>query len=448
MEAFLVADGRASYPMMADIQLHIRGVLDRDLFEAALEAALVRNPLFRCLLGRDPRLGPVWLPTTEMPSIGWAALGAPLDERYDATVDLTTEIGLRIWVRQGADRATVLLHFHHACADALGTFAFVEDLLAAYAVRCPGEQVVVQRPLAPARLLRRGLASIPPRNWYQQIFDLLVGGREALRFFLQSPRQIAGALPVDSGPAAQNIAQAAPNEMQTRALGPALTRQLRGVASEAGVTVNDLLLCDMFATMRRWNIEHGQADGRGRLRILMPQNLREPKDAATPAANIMSFAFLTRRSDRCQDSRALHKSVHTETEAIRRGRLSAYFLGSLATALSAGVLDKLLASRICFSTVVLSNFGVPARRFVTEFPRASDGLIVGNTVFCGLTGVPPTRPGTRAAFAVVTSAEDLTISVKCDPRYFAPVDAARLLDEYVNQVAATATRGVAEPKHR
>ena len=465
MEAFLLADGRAGYPMMADIQLHFGGALDRDLFESALYDALARNPLFRCIVGRDPQLGQVWLTAAEMPSIDWAPLGEPLDERYDANVDLTTQIGLRIWVRQGAERSTVLLHFHHACADALGTFAFVEDLLASYATICPGGQTIARRPLVPLRLRRRGLASIPSRNWYQQIFDLVFGGREALRFFLQSPTPIAGgkraadnarsadpplpaggAPPVDRKSTAQTTT--APNEMRTRALGPELTAKLRRVASEAGVTVNDLLLCDMFVTMRRWNAEHGQADGRSRLRILMPQNLREPEDAATPAANIMSFAFLTRRSDRCQDSRGLRKSVHTETEAIRRGRLSAYFLGSLATALAAGLLDRLLASRICFSTVVLSNFGVPTRRFVAEFPRTAEGLVVGNTVFCGVTGVPPTRPGTRAAFAVVSSSQDLTISLKCDPRHFGPIDAARLLDEYVNQVAATATRDQAGGKNR
>ncbi len=185
MEAFLVADGRPGYTMMADIQLHFVGTLDRELFELALQDALVRNPLYRCLVARDPRLGQVWLPTTRMPSIDWAPHGTPLDERYDALVDLATDIGLRIWVRQDAKRSTVLLHFHHACADALGTFAFVEDFLAAYAMLCPGGQVVARRPLDPSRLRRRGLASIPKRNWHQQIFDLFFGGREALRFFLQ-----------------------------------------------------------------------------------------------------------------------------------------------------------------------------------------------------------------------------------------------------------------------
>ncbi len=109
----------------------------------------------------------------------------------------------------------------------------------------------------------------------------------------------------------------------------------------------------------------------------MPQNCASPKTSPPRRpTSAQSFAFLTRRSDRCENLRDLRKSVHAETEAIRRGRLSAYFLGSLAAALAAGVLDKLLASRFCFSSVVLSNFGVPTRRFVAEFPRTPEGLVV------------------------------------------------------------------------
>jgi hypothetical protein len=436
METFMMADGRPGYPMFADVQLAFDGVLDRDIFAAALAAALVRNPLFCCIVGRDPRLGLVWLQTDQTPDVDWSPLGTPLGDRYDATIDLKNEIGLRIWVRQGTDSSTVLLHFHHACADGMGMFAFVEDLLALYSTFCPGGPAVALRPLEPARLLRRGLASIPQRRWYQHPFDLFFGLREALRFFLRAPSPIAAPKPAGDG------TRAAGAEMLTRSLGPELTARLRRAATKAKATVNDILLCNLFATLQRWNAAHGQAAGRKWLRILMPQNLREPEDSATPTANIMSFAFLTRRANCCESAAALMPALHAEAEAIRRDRLSVFFLGSLAAALSAGVLDKLLASKICFSTVVLSNLGLPSRRFVAQFPQTSQGLIVGNTIFRSLTAVPPLRPGTRAAFAIISSADDLTLTLKCDPQYFEPIDAARLLDEYVNQLAATAAGGL------
>jgi hypothetical protein len=430
MEAFLHLDGRAGYPMMTDIQLEFDGALDPSTFERALATAINRNPLYRCLVGHDSRLGRVWIPTDEVPSIDWAPLGTPLGEQYDSTVDLTKQIGLRIWVRQTGNRTTVLLHSHHACADALGTFSFVEDLLAAYASLCPGAEPIALRPLEPERLLKRGLASIPKRKWYHHPFDLMFGVREGLSFFLRAPAPLA------SPNSATAELPASRSEMLTRSLGSEMTAGLRAAAATAGATVNDLLLCDLFVTLRRWNAARGQS--KGWLRILMPQNLRESEDRATPTANIMSFAFLTRRANHCDAAATLLPALCTETKVIRRDRLSVFFLGSLAAALAAGVLEKLLASKICFSTAVLSNFGVPARRFVAQFPQTAEGLIIGNVVFRSLVGVPPLRPGTRAAFAVVGSADDLTFTVKCDPQYFGPIDAARLLDEYVGQVAATA----------
>ena len=86
---------------------------------------------------------------------------------------------------------------------------------------------------------------------------------------------------------------------------------------------------------------------------------------------------------------------------------------------------------------------MPTRQFVARFPQTDQGLIVGNTIFRSLTGVPPLQPGMRAAFGIITNFNDLTITLKCDPQFFRPNDVARLLDEYVSQVAASAADGVA-----
>ena len=257
-------------------------------------------------MGRDPRLGQIWLPTDQVPNIDWAPLGTPLGERYDTRIDLTKEIGLRIWVRQAADRSTVLLHFHHACGDALGTFGFVEDLLALYSSLYPGGPAITLRPLKPARLLRRGVAAISKRKWHQQLLDFTIDVREVLKFLVQVPANLASSnRPTDSLRPTQA-------EMRTRSLGPELTAKLRSAAARAGATVNDVLLCDLFVALRRWNAVHCQGKGRKWLRIVMPQNLRTPEDSATPVANIMSFAFLNApheplRKCRCPDAIAAQR---------------------------------------------------------------------------------------------------------------------------------------------
>ena len=158
-----------------------------------------------------------------------------------------------------------------------------------------------------------------------------------------------------------------------------------------------------------------------------------------PSANVMAFAFVTRRADRCDNPESLLQSIHEETEAVRRGQLSRYFIGGLAAVQSAGALDWLLRRPICFSTAVLTNLGDPTRRFVARFPRSAAGLVVGNLVFRGLAGGPPLRPLTRAAFSIFNSAKTLSVSLKSDPHNFSPGDMRRLLDRYLEQLASTSS---------
>jgi hypothetical protein len=434
MEWFMWADGRPEYPMMCDLELHFRGRVNRAAFDAGLAAAMDRAPLFRSLVEPRRKGPPVWVLTDRMPEVDWAPFGAPWGEKYDTLIDLTAEPGLRVYVREGHDRSAVRLHFHHACADGIGGYAFIEDFLAGYSQAFPDGAATRMRPLEPRRLVGRGDPGTAGRGVYRGIVDTLVGAREGARFFLQKPLPLA---PVEPSPASATaarrqvgfIAQSCPDEV---AVG------LRGAATAARVSVNDLVMRDLFVTLRRWNAEHEREPGRRRLRILMPQNLRERADRAMPATNLLGFAFVTRRADQCLAPRELLASIHEETEAVRRGQLSRYFIGGLAAVQSAGMLRRVLDSSLCFSTAILTNLGDPTRRFVARFPRGDGGLVVGNLLFDRIEGVPPLRPRTRAAFSLFNSARTLSISLKCDPHLFSPADTQELMNQFLAQLAESA----------
>jgi hypothetical protein len=433
MESFMVADATVGYPMMADHYLYFAGRIDRAAFDAGLAFALERNPLLTARVESDGRGGLQWSLGKQSPTVDWAPIGTPVDDRYNGHVDLTKEPGLRIWVREGQDRSTVLLHVHHACADGIGGFAFIEDLMAGYANAYPGATPVPPREVDIDRLTQRGAAGLTPRSLLRKITDSFVGVREAARFFLQSPRPLARAANSDASKSPLR-----PN-LVSQTLSEETTLGLRQEATRTGATVNDVLLRDMFVTLRRWNRERGELPAGANLRILMPQNLREREDRTLPAANVMSFAFVTRRADRCDDPDALLASIHEETTAVRKGKLSLYFLGSLGSLQSAGLLSWLLRRKLCFSTVVLTNLGESTRRFSTSCPRlAEGGLAVGNLVYEGVDAVPPLRPLTRAAFGIRNSPRTLTISLKFDLSLYSVADAEQLLAEYVAQLQATA----------
>ncbi len=431
LESFMLADARADYPMMCDIELEFEGSLDRGAFESALAFALARNPLFTCRVETSRRGALHWVLTDQMPPVQWVSLDAPLDDSYGAMADLTSQSGLRIWVRQGRNCTKVLLHFHHACGDALGSFGFIGDLFAGYSVSCPVSRAVTPRSIDPQRLTRRGEAGLGDRSWWRRACDSIAGPREGLRFFLQSPRPLAPSANVEATESAVRptfITATCPEEVTSR---------LREKAHAARATTNDIMLRDLYRVMRRWNTDHGEPPGRRRLRILMPQNLRSAADYTMPAANVMSFAFVTRAAHLCDAPEEMLESIREETEAVRRGRLSLYFLGGLGALQSNGLLKTVLNRPFCFATAVLTNLGDPTRRFGTSFARSPQGLVVGDVVLRGVAAVPPLRPQTRAAFSVVNHAGSMSISLKWDPRQLSRLDAEQLLGQYVAQLNAT-----------
>jgi hypothetical protein len=359
----------------------------------------------------------------------------PFGPDYDAPLDLAVEPGLRIFARVGQENSEILFQFHHACADGIGSFGFLEDFLAGYALACDGHRgAVIPRNLDPTRLLQRGAAGVVPRSLYRRLTDPYVGAREGLRFFLQAP------LPLAQGPesAVQPPGATAPRPYLSEICCPEMTRALRRAASAAQVNLNDLLLRDLFIALCQWNAQHGDQPDRRRLRILMPHSLRSREDAAMSAANAMSFAFLTRSARRCRRPAELLASIRAETARIRDEKLSLYFLGSIASLQSAGLLQWLLDRQLCFASAVLTNVGDPTRRFSTRFPRSGSGLAVGNVLLQDISGTAPLRPLTRAAFCVGNSAQNIRIYLKTDPRYFTLGDARSLLQAYANRLTATA----------
>ncbi|QDU92548.1 hypothetical protein [Lignipirellula cremea] len=432
IEEFMLADSRPQYPMMADLEMHFQGRIRREPFDAALAQALARAPLFQSVIQTGPKGARHWVRTEQPVPVIWGDENAPLDDAYDAPVDLTAEPGLRVYVRSGETSSSVLLHFHHACSDGMGAFAFIEDFLAAYAQAC-GDDSVAMRPLEPERLRHRGALGTAGRSAYRGLVDTFIGAREGIRFFLQRPSPL---------PAIQDPPIAETARLRIRATNGRCSEEttagLRKAATALNCTVNDLLLRDLFLTMHQW---HNQQDGpstRGQLRILMPQNLRERDDRRMPTGNMLGFAFVTRKRRLCESPQELLRSISHETAAVREGQLSRYFLGGLDALHKAGWLPRVLQGKLCFASAVLTNLGNPLRRFVTRFPRAGSKLKIGDLKLVELTGVPPLRPNTRAVFAVFGSHDKLTLCLRTDPYLYSADDNAQLLNLYLARLDATA----------
>ena len=101
----------------------------------------------------------------------------------------------------------------------------------------------------------------------------------------------------------------------------------------------------------------------------MPYDLRSRVDLRMPAANRLSFSFLGRNADQCQDFDKLLASVQAEVLAIKESRLPLDFLDALKSAARCPCATKWVINRSRrMATVVLTYTGDISRGMQRDFP--------------------------------------------------------------------------------
>lgn len=437
-ESFMMADDRPAYPMTYVFQLVVSGRIERAAFERAVCEAAARHPLLSSHI--VPIRGRVrgWLPCDEKPPIDWGARGEPLTAPYWDPLDLTKHVGLRVWVREGEQRSDLYFQFHHACCDGVGAYEFFDDLFTLYAAATTPDAAPPElRPLEPERLATRGTFGLEPVPWRQYASLWLTGLREAWKFLAQRPVPVVAATRRRRS-AARLVPPEHPGYVVHTFEADKL-RALRAAAEEQGVTLNDLLVRDLFLTVYEWNARHGRPLGDRRwLRVMVPCNVRRADDRTMPAANVMSYAFLNRRAGACRQPDELLASLREEIALAVRWRTSLYFIGAVATADAVPyALKAVVRAPRCFASAVLTNQGNPGQWFQGRFPRRAGRVTAGNLEIEQFFAVPPVRPGTAACFSVTVYGGQLTLSLKCDPYRFTVDQAAQLLAAYAARLGSS-----------
>jgi len=371
------------------------------------------------------------------PAVDWAEEATPIAHPGGEFIDLRSESGLRVWVRTGDNRSRVLFQFHHACCDGLAGLMVVQDFLSCYK-QAAGETGVELRLLDPAELKRRDqLASAADAKP-----TLGVALRDSW-VTLQVWRRILFKNPTVLAAPAKASGETARREFlgfSTETLTVQETQQLNTLAASLGSTTNDVLIRDLFVTLREWNRRHvGQAGDR--LRITIPVNVRRRDEAKMPAANRIGYGFVTGLLDGQASPQDRLAEVQLEMKQIKEWKLGLYFLGGLALGRGVpGVMPWMLRRERSFATAVLSNVG----RFVADPAnrRRDARWTCGPLVLNRVIGVPPVRRLTRAAIIALEYAGELTLALRCDPQLFDDAQTRVLLELFVAQVRGTIASGL------
>ncbi|MFO0807120.1 MAG: WS/DGAT domain-containing protein [Gemmataceae bacterium] len=319
-------------------------------------------------------------------------------------VDLKRGPGLRATWR---DRE-LLFEFHHACIDGLGVVHFLSELFAELRSSANPEPAGVQVKD------NRGTACAPTLRTGSVLHRLSFALRRVATFYRHRPRPLAVIAPSRRGGPAWH----------SGTLSTDVTNALRAVARRLEVTVNDLLIRDLFLALAAWNAAANQPGGN--IRLAVPMSTRD--GTSQDIANSVSMVFLDRRTRR-HDSDNLLRSIAAEMSLVRRERLEAALLRALnLLGRVPGAIRRVYGSPRCHSTSVISNVGV-----------LFDGRAVriGDSALCDVTFLAPVRPLTRVAFVAVTYAGQLSIGVTIDPTELSGKDGQSLLASFIDRLRET-----------
>ena len=445
-EYYMLVDDRPSHPMVFVMAAQLAGSFQRAALQQSLDELIQSHPFLNCSVADLAGKGWCWVSRTSL--IG----GLDWTDEDEASVacfcpqvraiDLKSSAGLQVVVRASPTHSRLLLYVHHVCSDGIGGVQIMSELLARYGQKTAvaGERQPVFEETRKELLYERENYDASDATAERQKKSLRKTIGKISRLLLRKPVKLLCSDDATRQTAAGS-AENAPAILDAIISKP-IHRDLRAAAAAHDVSLNDLLIGRFLLHIRRWNSRTTRSNGRQWIRLSVPVSMRTRLHDQMPAANVVSYAFVTRREYECDDMETLLQSIHHQTSDVvfnREGIVCLKILRYLRK-IPRGM-RLFLGMKSCLSTAVLANIGDVRRRFSGRFPLKNGKWVAGSVTVESLTGVAPVRPNTRAAVSVGEYAGELSISLRTDATSICAADSRRFLSEFVadlEQLAAGA----------
>lgn len=419
-----------AYPASCFVRLRFQGRLQPDEFESAAKTTIARHPLLHSTV---EKLGQkhVWCEGVVAPKITWNDTD---DQPYlgIGQLDVTANHGLHFHVRLWQDQSEVLIQFHHACCDGIAIYQVVRDLLMAYAAEFPNERNVALPPIDDTLLKTRASSGRRGRAFLKLVLNQAARLPHVWNFFARTPAQLVPHDTCDNNAAAPEQFPGLISQHFDTATSKALRNSL-----ELGVTLNDLLMRDLFLTIRDFRKLKRTGDKNHWLRLMIPTNLRQPAQYRAPAANTIGAVFLDRRASGMDDHERLLHGIRNEMDQVKQLELGHLFDFSLfAQSLVPGVLRRAAHPKRCCVTAVFTNIGRVLTR--CALPRVDGRWQSGNVVLLTTEAAAPIARNVCASFSATWYAGGLSLSLHYDQRAMSPSAANILLGMLTQRVEISA----------
>lgn len=430
-EHFMLASDGPDHPMSFFVQMKFQGRFDRPQLNAALQAALAVHPLLNSWIQgsvKDVTSRITWIEAdSPTPTIDWNDAEVPFRFAAAKWLDLKSEAGLRVWLRESEDATTLVLQIHHCCCDGLGATSFIHTLLAAYhLLRTTGSTAGLEKMFDPQLLRERDLSLSSWRRIWNTARHAF--GRIA-RYCKLPPVPLATPRPLPEDISGDDSFP----RFQTFAFDATDTKKFRVTAKRLGVSLNELLLRDLFLILDDWNRRHSPDHSSRTIRVCIPINQRRATDHRMPAANVVSLSFLDRVAAQLADPIRLLSNLHEQVDQTLRVRTSLAFGPALKLI---GMIPGRLYARMqhtnCLATAVLSNLGVlcAGSRLLSRDRR----VVFGGMTLASVEVVVPLHPLTHVAFVALNYGGKLSLTISHDPRWINAADGRDLLASFVRQL--------------
>lgn len=449
-EWYMLCDDRPSHPMVFVIAADVSGTLKEAEFRQAARDLLATQPLLRSIVagtGKSATWQPIHIPDdiVSFETVDHDELNRRMPQV--TRIDIRTRPGILIEVLTTGDEARITLHLHHSCCDGIAGAQVISELLARYGQLTAGDgkKPVFDLPQAEDLSLRENYdppetaATQQPSTPRPKRSVVQIAAKIA-RLLLRRPTPIAS-----SAQRGCSSFEPARQAIRTASLDIDAHRALRTVANRLHVSLNDILLREMFMLIRDWNQQAKLPTGERWIRIAMPLSMRTSLHARIPACNIVSYALVTRRFCECDSPDELARSIHEQTGDVlfyREGRI-ALKLFRILRRFSFGM-QLFLAAKSCMSTIVVANIGDVRRRFTGRFPLQDGRWIAGNVLVRRLYGVAPVRPNTLAAVSIGDYAGELSISLRTDGTVLSEEDSRHFFELYLQRLTTLAAEAKKE----
>ncbi len=334
------------------------------------------------------------------------------------SIDLSSHIPLKVLLIRQPKRAFLFFILHHAVADGVGSFSFIQKFITYY------EDIFYQRETVenqPARFEDISVPEIPFRWDYLAPHRI----RPYLSYnslFRKEPpvRLYPHKFPGESGTFVAGIRTVSSQRLE--AIGT--------IAKKNQATINDYLLATTFQTAKMWS--RGWAGQSERIYVTVPMNLRSPEDCTM--SNILSSANVSFRADVIGDKEKLLQLIREEMTALTKNDI-AQTMANLSCFLKPIpiTLRKLLLKYSIpgFSpTLLLSNLGV-----LSPNPSHKDEKgfhYLGPARICNIHLIP--NAGTWPDLLVSTYNKQMVVTIAVLSSCFSPEEAERFLNCFVSNL--------------